>query len=215
MIRTQWTAAVALALITAAAPASAATWSANGTIRDVLNNTLGLLPNWVGIGDTYTFNYEVNPSAGSVEAFGVETYSRPFGASVTVNEMGGSNVWTYQFPNNLPTDFVQVANTGLGDAFNVQARGLNGLILTGANLNLSGSAAIFASTDFPASQPNYSAFGNRVFTFFTGLEGFTGTVEASPVPLPAAAWLMISGLGALAMFGRRRRRFETQAPLAT
>lgn len=72
-----------------------------------------------------------------------------------------------------------------------------------------------AKVDFPSM---FSTFSSREFRFSAaGLyselnsapsvrDGFVGIITSiAPVPLPAAAWLLLSGLGGLGLLGRRRR----------
>lgn len=74
-----------------------------------------------------------------------------------------------------------------------------------SEFNLGGSASNFeqvALLDFGFDQGE--AFKSIVFT--STRPAFEFALAASAVPLPAAGWLMLAGVGALAAAGRRRRQ---------
>jgi hypothetical protein len=55
------------------------------------------------------------------------------------------------------------------------------------------------STDFPSNFVGGDDFSSDIDVNFFG-----STVTVAPVPLPAAAWMMLSGLGVLFGFGRKK-----------
>ncbi len=62
--------------------------------------------------------------------------------------------------------------------------------------------SVIAPTNFSAG--NYAL--NVRGTLVGPVSSYAGTLQAiNPVPLPAAAWLMVSGVGALGAAGRRRK----------
>jgi hypothetical protein len=68
-------------------------------------------------------------------------------------------------------------------------------------LKLGNNFAFFANTSGEALEVSFSKIGSGGF----GLSNITEFGETpSPVPLPAAAWLMLVGFGGLAAVGRRR-----------
>jgi hypothetical protein len=68
---------------------------------------------------------------------------------------------------------------------------------------------VLAGQDFSATMPKVLAPGNYVVQVrgeATGGSSYSGDLQLTAVPLPAAAWLLLSGVGGLVGFARRRRQ---------
>lgn len=149
----------------------------------------------------------------------------------TVGPVNGST-FNYVFSNNGTTDlgygntslnsemaymfYVNLGNLGFCTANNSAPTGCvvqsgYGLVKLGPFTNLQ-SNVYWSGTGFAPSASNAWIFDTNVGLQNDGVKGFEyyawavrpGDV-APPVPLPAAAWLLLSGLGGLGLLGRGRK----------
>jgi hypothetical protein len=88
-------------------------------------------------------------------------------------------------PNNMVTDSLSVSSFTLSP-------------------NVSGSTVVLD----PSVSLNAGTYVLEIRGFVNGNAGgsYSGSLNVTPVPLPASTWLALSGLGALSLWGRRRKR---------
>jgi hypothetical protein len=122
---------------------------------------------------------------GGSESLTLVTLSTP-----GVSNLGGGNL-SYRFGGG--TDLIGDTIFNSSDPW-VSTNGLVFLVGgpgdNGFNVWANGTSPGGSYTGFIAGDTNY--------------ESATGTFTATPVPLPAAAWLLLSGLAGMGLMGRRR-----------
>jgi hypothetical protein len=141
---------------------------------------------------TYTFAFGTGPSISLAIGLGTETCNFPYacndGGSITTNSRGAIRSWSLYIDNNLGT--VTINGSSTAAIYNVP------------------SVSIGGPPSF-ASVPLYDAlFASNGLAGPDYVEGSTtpGTWSASPVPLPAGGWLLLSGIGGFGLLIGWRRR---------
>ncbi len=141
----------------------------------------------------------------------------------------GSNTWSApmawaQLTNNQGgVDVFQVdAGTSPGGVYDMVGPTVNGYKLAMPQIQfLDNSGSVFSTKDLPTAPLNLQQFSNGYATLlfantsyqYAGIWGQVNSLSGSisPVPLPAAAWLLISGAGLLGAAAKRRKIPAVQA----
>jgi hypothetical protein len=125
-------------------------------------------------------------------ASGFSSVSFNYALSANSSQFNGSaNIWSGLNGTGSLLGSIALNATGAGNSCAVG---------TDAYCNWTGvTASNFAGV---AESVTFGATGTSDFAEFDGLQ----VVAAAPVPLPAAAWLLVSGAAGLAGFARKRRR---------
>lgn len=155
----------------------------------------------VSAGDSFSQSFSANGSAsnGDVnshhEAYGdlafTNNTSDSFTIQYSINYILDATVTSTSGPGNLATTSASLDYyNDLGDIYDSQLVSASSLLSLSDNINSTASFTL-----------NLGAFGADTFYADVILDGFA---QASPVPVPAAGWFMLSGLAFL-------RNFRTKA----
>lgn len=209
-------AALALSAVSAPAFSASVTWEAKGTINPFTFNLPSEL-SWLDGGDRFSFVFEAVTPATTTNILG-STYQLASASILFTDSDNASNSKSYSLLSANFNDTLRLRNGGSSDGLEVSAQQGN----FKAAFNLFGGTTLIASQDPTFTGVNVGAATITWFRFWLGegeifpLSYVPGTVESvAPVPLPAAAWLLLSGLAGVAAFARRRRRAPDDSPAAT
>ena len=227
----QRSASILLLTLMAAAPSAQAalvTWRASGTISQVVDPT-GAFGGQIAAGSTFTLDYTFDTS--TLDGFAGPSWGSYVNAITSVSLAFAGSVGTLQHSfsslgstGNISVNDGTPSGAMFLDTFNLQA--MSPYQATGVRdnvtMNLYNSASTiavgpFASDSMPSSPPDPLDFyllrtfrweevflsnGSVLNTSF--VSGTVTSHSVSPVPLPAAVWLLLSGLGGLGMLSRGR-----------
>jgi len=199
-----------VSFLSAQAHAVEVTWEASGTI-DQSNNSYGIVPIQVAVGDQFTVTYSFDTSA--VGGCGVQTCTYAGIENLTITD--GSQHYSIAMPsvafttieadaphtNSYATTYAVYESTAPVPAGQAGTQ-------EGADLDFSISSptplGLFASAALPTSPPSPSDFPDPVFSYSIGqfnaagteIAGgvFSGSVTSlSAVPEPTSVWLLLAG----------------------
>lgn len=236
-----WSAAMACVLgatamagsFASSANAEMVTFRAEGVIDQVASDN-ALLPFAAAVGDLFSIVYSYDTSSPDLDSWGDPTFGQYSSVSAPVILTVGAGSFTYQ-PDftqiNVFNDsgYVPQENHRFDVSLSQESFGVTGVVAAAfLSLQASGTGPLSTgligdSLPVDALDPARFEYSGLIFEFFDVVNGSAVSVDTvwvnvdsieriTPVPLPAAAWLLLSGLAGVAAAGQRRVTAGSRRP---